>query len=126
MQRWSEGSAGDRSGGPYRIDEADGTWWLVGWDRPLRTLYAQHLLLEPSGEEEVLDLFGTRPREVPTVARLADLIGKSLPAHVTQALNDDAEASPAEGSAPVGYIPLAERDHSNQADFQGRGGEADE
>jgi hypothetical protein len=84
-------------GARYRIDQPDGTWWELGWDRPLGTFYAQHWSPEPYDPftpDEPLAWHGTDLAEVTTVASLATTIGVRIPEDIADELQRDAHAYP--------------------------------
>lgn len=111
-----------RPRGPYRINDQDGTWWLIGWDGLLDTYFALRLVLERSGED-VLDVYGTDLGEIRTIGELTKLIGRSVPRHVADALADDAATWPFTGTPPhEDYVPLAERDHPNHSESSDNNG----
>jgi hypothetical protein len=86
-----------RLGARYRIDQPDGTWWELGWDRPLGTFYAQHWSPEPYDPftpDEPLAWHGTDLAELTTVASLAATIGVAIPDDVADALQRDAHTYP--------------------------------
>lgn len=96
--------AGDRPLGiRYRLDQPDGTWWEVGWDRPLGTFYAQHYSPVPYDPHTLPDLLawhGTDLRELPTVEALAVHVTTSIPADIAKELVLDATAHPNLGDPP--------------------------
>jgi hypothetical protein len=87
-------ASGRRLGVRYRIEETDGSWWELGWDRPLGTFYAQHYRLDPEGHEHVITDLGNGLSEIPTTAHLSQQIDKPIPAAVARELEADAAAFP--------------------------------
>jgi hypothetical protein len=83
-----------RLGVRYRLDEPDGSWWELGWDRPLGTFYAQHYRLDVEGDEQVVTDLGNGLSEIPTTAHLRQQIGQPLPADVARELDADAATFP--------------------------------
>jgi hypothetical protein len=84
-------------GARYRIDQPDGSWWELGWDRPLGTFYAQHWSPEPYDPftpDEPLAWHGTDLAELTTVASLAATIGVPIPDGISDSLQRDALAYP--------------------------------
>jgi hypothetical protein len=84
-------------GARYRIDQPDGSWWELGWDRPLGTYYAQHWSPEPYDPftpDEPLAWHGTDLDEITTVASLAATTGVVIPDDIAQELHQDAQANP--------------------------------
>jgi hypothetical protein len=64
----------------YRIDREDGTWWELGWDRPLGTYYAQRYGPQPQpGDDSPLDWKGTGFGELPDLPSLEEATGVRLP-----------------------------------------------
>jgi len=80
----------------YRLDQADGSWWELGWDRPLGTFYAQHYSPEPFDpfEEDLLAWYGTDFAELPTLAALAARLPVPVPEEVKGELAADAATHP--------------------------------
>jgi hypothetical protein len=90
-----ESSTSDRRlGVRYRLAEPDGSWWELGWDRPLGTFYAQHYRLDPEGHEHMVTDLGNGLSEIPTTARLGQRLGKPVPAEMVRELEADAAAFP--------------------------------
>lgn len=90
-------------GARYRLDEADGSWWEVGWDRPLATFYAQHyspVPVDPFSGADLVDWHGTDFAELPTTKALADRLPMALPEEVDAELAADAGAWPNLGLPP--------------------------
>lgn len=84
-------------GARYRIDQPDGSWWELGWDRPLGTFYAQHWSPEPYDPftpDEPLAWHGTDLAEFTSVASLATTIGVPIPDDIVEELQRDAHAYP--------------------------------
>lgn len=106
----TERSAERRLGARYRLDEADGSWWELGWDRPLATFYAQHyspVPFDPHAGEDVLDWVGTDFAEVATTGALAARLPVALPEEVERELAADAAAHPNLGPPP--FLGAAQR-----------------
>ena len=81
----------------YRLEQPDGTWWEVGWDRPLGTFYAQHYSPEPYDPftpDQPLAWHGTRPSELTTVVALSGRTNVRIPDAISDELRRDAEAHP--------------------------------
>jgi hypothetical protein len=81
----------------YRLDQPDGTWWELGWDRPLGTFYAQHfdsIPYDPFTADNLLDWHGTNLGELSTVDVLATRLPFDVPDAVSQELTRDADAFP--------------------------------
>src|SRR5437016_3395682 len=81
----------------YRLDEPDGTWWELGWDRPLGTFYAQQYSPEPYDPftaDNLVAWHGTRPTEISSVDALAARLPRPIPENVADELRRDAEAHP--------------------------------
>src|SRR5436305_4300743 len=81
----------------YRLDEPDGSWWELGWDRPLGTFYAQqyrHVGDVPSANEELVAWHGGRPSELSSVAALAARLPVPIPDDAAHELRRDADAHP--------------------------------
>jgi hypothetical protein len=100
-------------GARYRIDQPDGTWWELGWDRPLGTFYAQHWSPEPYDPftpDEPLAWHGTDLAEVTTVASLAATIGVPIPDDIVESLQRDAHAYPHTIDPPFLGVARAFRD----------------
>jgi hypothetical protein len=90
-------------GARYRLDEADGSWWEVGWDRPLATFYAQHyspVPFDPFSGDDLLHWYGTDLAELPTTEALAARLPLALPDDVARELAADAAAYPNLGPPP--------------------------
>jgi hypothetical protein len=88
-----ERSTSDRRlGARYRLEEPDGSWWELGWDRPLGTFYAQHYRLDPEGHEQIVTDLGNGLSEIPTADRLAPQIGRPVPNDIARELAADAAA----------------------------------
>jgi hypothetical protein len=83
-----------RLGVRYRLDEADGSWWELGWDRPLGTFYAQHYRLDPEGHEQMVTDLGNALSEIPNTAHLRQQIGQPIPADIAGELQADAATFP--------------------------------
>lgn len=84
-------------GARYRIDEPGGTWWEVGWDRPLGTYYAQQyspVPYDPFTHDNLLASHGARPSELASVAALAARLPVPLPEGVADELERDAAVHP--------------------------------
>lgn len=99
----SEQAVERRLGARYRIDEADGSWWELGWDRPLATFYAQHyspVPFDPFTEDELRAWHGTDFAELPSLGALASRLPMAVPEEVAQELAADAEAFPNMGPPP--------------------------
>lgn len=99
----SEQAAERRLGTRYRIDEPDGSWWELGWDRPLATFYAQHyspVPFDPFTEDELQAWHGTDFAELPTLGALASRLPIAVPEEVAQELTADAWAFPNMGPPP--------------------------
>lgn len=99
----SEQAAARRLGDRYRIDQPDGSWWELGWDRPLATFYAQHyspVPFDPFTEDELRAWHGTDFAELPTLGALASRLPMAVPEEVAQELAADARALPNTGSPP--------------------------
>lgn len=84
----------------YQLPEPDGSWWVVGWDPSLGTYYAQHVVRRIDDREVVLEDYGQRAHELPTIERVREVVGHDLPDHVTTALTDDAASVPETGVLP--------------------------
>jgi len=90
-------------GARYRLDEPDGTWWELGWDRPLGTFYAQHhapVPYDPHTAPDLLAWHGTDRRELPSVEALASRVAATIPAHIARELTLDAATHPNVGDPP--------------------------
>ena len=85
-----------RLGARYRVDLDDGSWWEVGWDRPLGTFYAQRFTVDATGDEQVLSDFGNDLSEIPTIGQLGAHLGRPVPAGIAHDLAADAAAFPLE------------------------------
>ena len=83
-----------RLGIRYRLEEPDGSWWELGWDRPLGTFYAQHYRPDAEGHEHVTTDLGNGLSEIPTTAHLSQQISKPIPVDVARELDADAAAFP--------------------------------
>lgn len=84
----------------YRVEEPDGSWWELGWDRPLATFYAQHyspLPFDPFSSDDLLDWHGTDVAELATLDALAARLPVALPEEVKAELAADAAAHPTMG-----------------------------
>ncbi|UVO53727.1 hypothetical protein [Sphingomonas sp. SUN039] len=57
-----------------RPDQPRGTRITVGWDRPLATFFAQVLVTEADGEDDVIFWQGTAPGELATAAAALALL----------------------------------------------------
>ncbi|MDP9418630.1 MAG: hypothetical protein M3P53_00425 [Actinomycetota bacterium] len=92
-----------RLGARYRVDQPDGSWWELGWDRPLATFYAQRyapVSFDPASGSELLAWHGTDFAELPSVDALARRAAVALPAQVERELAADARAHPNLGPPP--------------------------
>lgn len=92
-----------RLGTRYRIDVADGSWWELGWDRPLATFYAQHyspVPFDPFTEDDLRAWHGTEFAELPSLGTLASRLPMAVPEEVAQELASDARAFPNMGPPP--------------------------
>lgn len=99
-----------RLGDRYRVDEPDGTWWELGWDRPLGTFYAQHhtpLPYDPFTPDDPLAWHGTDLDELPTVESLAARLPIAIPDDVANDLKLDAAAYPRVADPP--FLAAARR-----------------
>lgn len=99
------GEPGRSPGSRYRLDEADGSWWDLGWDRPLATFYAQRYLpdtTDPGGMDtgEPSTWLGGRPGELPDLATLEAAVGRRLPAETAFELVADQDALPRKAPPP--------------------------
>lgn len=106
----------------YRLDEHDGTWWELGWDRPLGTFYAQKYSPEPYDpftHDNLLAWHGGRPSELPSVAALAARLPLALPEDIADGLQRDAAAFPHTADPPFLHVAR----HLDQAN--GQPGQAD-
>lgn len=84
-------------GARYRLDERDGSWWEIGWDRPLGTFYAQHhspVPFDPHTPADLLAWHGTALRELPTIEALAARLTTTIPDDIADELTLDATAHP--------------------------------
>lgn len=98
-------------GARYRLNEPDGSWWEVGWDRPLATYYAQHRIDdEPLDVPRVAEWHGTDWEELAAVDELEAAVGRPLGPQVRAELAADAEAFPAHARPPFVLRRLAELD----------------
>lgn len=101
---------GDRPlGHRYRLEQPDGTWWEVGWDRPLGTFYAQHYSQEPYDPftpDEPLAWLGTRLSELPSVGALVSSMKVQIPEEIAEELQRDADAYPHTADPP--FLQFAE------------------
>lgn len=94
----------------YRIDEPDGTWWEVGWDRPLGTFYAQQYSPEPYDpftHDNLLAWHGARPSELATIEALAARLTVALPDDIAEELQRDADAHPHTVDPPFLHVARA-------------------
>jgi hypothetical protein len=100
--------SGDRVlGKRYRLDEPDGSWWELGWDRPLGTYYAQQLRIDAtSDEEELMAWFGCDLQEIRTPDQLSERIGRRVPETIGEQLAADATAFPLQGP-PLFYLAVS-------------------
>ena len=106
----SEQAAERRLGIRYRIDEADGSWWELGWDRPLATFYAQHyspVPFDPFTEDDLRAWYGTDFAELPSPGALGARLPIAVPEEVAQELAADARAFPNMG--PPSFLADARR-----------------
>jgi DNA-binding Xre family transcriptional regulator len=78
----------------YRIDESDGTWWELGWDKPLGTFYATRLADDGAPGHKVMEDYGNGLSEIGTIAALGDVIGQAIPPPISHELAADAAAHP--------------------------------
>jgi hypothetical protein len=83
-----------RMGARYRLEEPDGSWWELGWDRPLGTFYAQHYRLDAEGNEHMVTDVGNGLSELPTTTSLAQEIGRPVPDDTARELAADAAVFP--------------------------------
>lgn len=107
----------------YRLDQPDGTWWEVGWDRPLGTFYAQHYSPEPYDPftpDQPLAWHGTRPSELTTVVALSGRTNVRIPDAIGDELRRDAEAHPHTIDPPFLAIAAALADSTDAAPQLGR------
>jgi hypothetical protein len=98
----------------YRLDQPDGTWWELGWDRPLGTFYAQHfdsIPYDPFTADNLLDWHGTNLGELSTVDALARRLPFDVPDAVSQELARDADAFPHVVDPPYLHAATALLDH---------------
>src|SRR4051794_9374878 len=94
----------------YRLDEPDGSWWELGWDRPLGTFYAQQYSLEPHDpftHENLVAWHGGRPSEISSVDALAARLPCPIPDAVADALRADADAYPHPVDPPFLHLAQA-------------------
>ena len=78
----------------YRIDEGDGTWWELGWDKPLGTFYATRFADDGELGHKVVEDYGNGLSEIGTIAGLGDVIGRPIPPAISHELAADAAAHP--------------------------------
>jgi DNA-binding Xre family transcriptional regulator len=102
----------------YELSEPDGSWWELGWDRPLGTFYAQHYNADNHrSNPDAPDIWhGARPFEITTVADLATLLSVPVPADIADELASDAAAFPCDRMPPFLHLveDIAERIHLDQ------------
>lgn len=87
----------------YRLDEPDGSWWELGWDRPLGTFYAQQyspVPYDPFTHENLVAWHGARPTEISTVAALSARLPRPIPEDMADELRRDADAHPHIADSP--------------------------
>lgn len=97
---------GDRPMGTrYRIDLDDGTWWELGWDKPLGTFFATRFAEDSAVGDSVLDDSGNQLSEIATIERLGEVIGRPVPGGIAQELAADATAHPF--TSPPRFLPDA-------------------
>jgi hypothetical protein len=93
-------------GARYRLDLDDGTWWELGWDKPLGTFFATRLADDEEVGHRVLEDFGNHLSEIANIAHLGRLVRRPIPPQIAQDLAGDAVAHPFT-SVPR-YLPEAE------------------
>jgi hypothetical protein len=81
-------------GARYRIDRDDGTWWELGWDKPLGTFYATRLAADDEVGDRVVEDLGDGLSQIATIGQLANKIGQPVPAGIAHELAADAAAHP--------------------------------
>lgn len=94
----------------YRLDEPDGSWWELGWDRPLGTFYAQQyspVPYDPFTHENLVAWHGGRPSEISSVDALAARLPRPIPEDVADGLRRDAEAQPHIEDPPFLHVAQA-------------------
>lgn len=90
-------------GNRYRIDLEDGTWWELGWDKPLGTFFATRFADDAAVGDKVLEDSGNQLSEIATVERLGKVIGRPVPADIAHELAADATAHPF--TSPPRFLP---------------------
>lgn len=85
----------------YRLNQPDGTWWELGWDRPLGTFYAQHLADDVVDDEDLLAWQGTSLGELPTVDALAARLPIAIPEQIVGRPSARRRSPPAHVAEPL-------------------------
>ena len=90
----------------YDLAEPDGSWWELGWDRPLGTFFAQRYSADNhrSNPDTPDTWHGTRPFEITTVAELARLVSVAVPYDIAEELENDAAAYPCDRIPPFLHL----------------------
>ena len=105
--RDAEGAEQPAQGRRYRVDLEDGTWWELGWDRPLSTYYGQHYApTAAEADDSPLAWKGTAFGELPDVDALARATGLEVPHEMAVDLAVDKAWFPNAGRPP--FLDFAE------------------